>query len=129
MEKEEKLNLKPFNLKKAKASKSVCTRNGRKARIICFDRKFYYDGYNYPIVAMVNDNDNELVHAYTQDGLLIGNSECELDLMMLPEKRSGWVNVYKDGLLDTKSYPTKKEAFNKANLNNYVDTVKITWEE
>ena len=50
---ENKLNLKPFNLKAAKEGKPVCTRDGRKARIICFDRKFYHDGYNYPIVAMV----------------------------------------------------------------------------
>ena len=62
--KEENLTLKEFDLEAAKDGKPVCTRDGRKARIICFDRKFYHDGYNYPIVAMVNDNDNdnELVH-------------------------------------------------------------------
>ena len=102
---EKKLNLKPFNLEAAKAGKPVCTRDGRKARIICFDRKFYHDGYNYPIVAMVNDNDNELVHAYTQDGLLVGNMEGELDLMMLPERKDGWVNVYKERIyLNKKKY-------------------------
>ena len=126
---EKNLNLKPFDIQKAREGKPVCTRDGRKARIICFDRKFYHDGYNYPIVAMVNDNDNELVHAYTQDGLLVGNMEGDLDLMMLPEKKEGWVNVYKGGLLDTKSYPTKKEAFDKACPEGYVDTVKICWEE
>lgn len=128
---EKKLNLKPFDIQKAREGKPVCTRDGRKARIICFDRKFYHDGYNYPIVAMVNDNDNdnELVHAYTQDGLLVGNMEGELDLMMLPERKEGWVNVYKGGLLDTKSYPTKKEAFDKASPKDYVDTIKINWSE
>lgn len=35
---EDKLNLKPFDLEAAKAGKPVCTRDGRKARIICFDR-------------------------------------------------------------------------------------------
>ena len=120
---EKKLNLKPFNLEAAKAGKPVCTRDGRKARIICFDRKFYHDGYNYPIVAMVNDN--ELVHAYTQDGLLVGNMEGELDLMMLPEKKEGWVNVYKERI-----YSTKEEAI-EATYDGvtYVDTVKVCWEE
>ena len=33
------LNLKPFNLEAAKQGKPVCTRDGRKARIICFDAK------------------------------------------------------------------------------------------
>ena len=122
---ENKLNLKPFNLKAAKEGKPVCTRDGRKARIICFDRKFYHDGYNYPIVAMVNHNDNELVHAYTQDGLLVGNMEGELDLMMLPEKKEGWVNVYKERI-----YSTKEEAI-EATYDGvtYVDTVKVCWEE
>lgn len=49
--------------------------------------------------------------------------------MMLPEKKEGWVNVYKGGLLDTKSYPTKKEAFDKASPKGYVDTIKINWSE
>lgn len=35
---EKKLNLKPFDLEAAKAGKPVCTRDGRKARIISFDR-------------------------------------------------------------------------------------------
>ena len=32
-------------------------------------------------------------------------------------------------LLDTKSYPTKKEAFDKACPEGYVDTIKINWSE
>ncbi|OUP37236.1 hypothetical protein [Bacteroides sp. An19] len=131
--KDSKLTLKEFNLEAAKQGKPVCTRDGRKARIICFDRKFYHDWYNYPIVAMVNNNDNELVHAYTQDGLLVGNKEGELDLMMLPEKKEGWVNVYYDN--DASShrgcrfiYDTKERAVKEAG-SAYITTVKINWEE
>jgi hypothetical protein len=122
---EKKLNLKPFDLQKAREGKPVCTRNGRRARIICFDRKFYHDGYNYPIVAMVNDNDNELVHPYTQDGLLVGNMEDELDLMMLPEKKEGWAKVRKDINL----YDTKEEADRKMIGNDEYVTAKVCWEE
>ena len=113
-------NMKPFDLQKAKAGKPVCTRDGRKARIICFDRKFYHDdGYNYPIVAMVNgSNDNELVHAYTQDGLLVGNMKGDLDLMMLPEKKEGWVNVYKDSVYDTKD----EALIGRSESRGYIDT-------
>ena len=122
---EKKLNLKPFDIQKAKEGKPVCTRDGRRARIICFDRKFYHDGYNYPIVAMVNDNDNELVHAYTQDGLLVGNMEGELDLMMLPEKREGWVNVYKE-----RCYESKEEAIRHITPGtHYIGTIKVECEE
>lgn len=33
------LTLKPFDLEAAKQGKPVCTRDGRKARIVCFDLK------------------------------------------------------------------------------------------
>lgn len=49
---EKKLNLKPFDLEAAKTGKPVCTRDGRKARIICFDKK----DINYPIVALIEEN-------------------------------------------------------------------------
>ena len=132
---EKKLNLKPFDLQAAKEGKLVCTRAGRRARIICFDRKFYHDGYNYPIVAMVNDNDNELVHPYTQDGLLVGNMEGELDLMMLPEKKEGWVNVAKEPLGDDEVvlgyiFNSYEDAVRSGKANErYVATVRIEWEE
>jgi hypothetical protein len=45
-----KSNLKPFDLEAAKAGKPVCTRDGRKARIICFNAKTLCD---YPIIALV----------------------------------------------------------------------------
>ena len=136
---ESKPVLKGFDLEAAKAGKPVCTRDGRKARIICFDRKLYHDGYNYPIVAMVNDNDNdndnELVHAYTQDGLLVGNMEGELDLMMLPEKKEGWVNIVRGSNgsphMGRGIFQSKEEAGNaiKAFSDNLIDTVKINWSE
>ena len=124
---EKKLNLKPFDLQKAREGKPVCTRDGRKARIICFDR---IDAK--PILALVpsTDGKGEDVFDYFVSGKRIANSlESDLDLMMLPEKNEGWVNVYKGGLLDTKTYPTKKEAFDTACPVDYVDTVKVCWKE
>ena len=122
---DKKLNLKPFDLEAAKAGKPVCTRDGRKARIICFDLK----NDEYPIVAAVGNDSSETLFSYTTNGEIADGIESDKDLMMLPEKKEGWVNVYKGGLLDTKSYPTKKEAFDKACPEGYVDTVKVCWEE
>ena len=127
---ENKLNLKPFDIQKAREGKPVCTRDGRKARIICFDR-ICGDDY-YKIVACVTafDGDFEEVLSYGIDGYIVDSQNPkDEDLMMLPEKKEGWVNVYKGGLLDTKSYPTKKEAFDKACPEGYVDTINISWEE
>ena len=56
---EKKLNLKPFNLEEAKQGKPVCTMDGRKARIICFDRRLFYKNVSYPILALVECSDGE----------------------------------------------------------------------
>ena len=128
----DKPTLKPFDLEAAKAGKLVCTRDGRNARIICFDRRLFYKNVSYPILALVECSDGEDdVCGYNEKGkvLIEDGAEYKDDLMMLPEKKEGWVNVYKGGLLDTKSYPTKKEAFDKACPEGYVDTVKVCWEE
>ena len=122
---EKKLNLKPFDIQKAREGKPVCTRDGRKARIICFDSK---NDPQRPVVALVEHNDNELLYEYTIEGKdrfshisTTGTS----DLMMLPEKKEGWVNVYKERI-----YSTKEEAI-EATYDGvtYIDTIKISWEE
>ena len=87
---EKKLNLKPFDLEAAKAGKPVCTRDGRKARIISFDRH----GEDCPIIALVVDSKNaecEEVIDYTLDGICNENiiNHNKYDLMMLPQKKEG----------------------------------------
>lgn len=121
-------NLKPFDLEAAKAGKPVCTRDGRKARIICWDKKG-----NYPIVALIQDNENsEYIEYYTENGIFSnGGNNKNRDLMMLPQKKEGWVNVYNSlGVITFSHNPfgTKEEAM-KDKGKYYVDTVKIEWEE
>ena len=126
---EKKLKLRPFNLEEAKQGKSVCTRDGRKARIICFDRK----GADYRIIALVDYCGIESIMTYHEEGLLyIGKTNPD-DLMMAPERHEGWINVYKGGKLDADCiYPTKEEALNnifQPMRNKYIDTIKVEWEE
>ena len=128
--------MKLFNLEEAKAGKPVCTRDGRKARIICFDRKFFYEGQDYCIVALINESCyNEAIYSYTNDGLYTSGKINNSDLMMCPEKKEGWVNIVKGN--DGRSYmgrgifQSKGDAENtiKAFSDNLIDTVKIQWEE
>lgn len=129
---EKKLNLKEFNIEAAKAGKPVCTRDGRKARIISFDRH----GEDCPIIALVVDSKNaecEEVIDYTLDGICNENiiNHNKYDLMMLPQKKEGWVNIYKD-FEDTVCcvYPTEKEALEDGETEkDYITTIKIEWEE
>ena len=121
--------LKPFDLKAAKAGKPVCTRDGHKARIICFD----YNGETgyYPIVALVHYNKGdkcyERVLKYTYDGMfnIYGDCQHDEDLMMLPEKKEGWINVYKDSVYDTKD----EALIGRSESRGYIDTIKINWSE
>ena len=121
--------LRPFDIELAKQGKPVCTRDGRKARIICFDYKG--DGNAYPILALISTCNlsgvpSEIIAKYTEDGKYAKYNSVENgeDLMMLPEKKEGWVNVYKGNL-----YGTESEA-KKAHLEEgYIDTIKIEWRE
>ena len=123
---EKKLNLKPFDIQKAREGKPVCTRDGRKARIICFDLK----GAEYPIVAAVETRNclAESISAYDKNGKFDHDKENNNDLMILPEKKEGWVNLYPCDYMGQKRYSTKEEALKKA-LSDVIATVKIEWEE
>ena len=131
---EKKLNLKPFDLQKAREGKPVCTRDGRKARIICFDRR----GDKFPIVALLdgcNKKHSEVAVTFTNEGLFEIGEKSSNDLMMLPEKKEGWINIIKteDGVYCCKGelHSDYNDAFieNINVLDNRGITVKIEWEE
>lgn len=128
---ENKLKLKPFDLEAARSGKPVCTRDGRKVRIILFDLK----DKNYPIAAVIQDKDgDESIRTYTVEGIYDKGEISGIDLMMLPEKHEGWINIIKnkDGDYFTKGVFLSEE-FARNNEANYpraiIATVKIEWEE
>lgn len=124
-------NLRPFDLQKAREGKPVFTRDGRKARIICFDAEG-----NKPLIVLSKIDGKEVILRYTEKGQsdnFHSPTPREDDLMMLTEKKEGWVNVYYDN--DASShrgcrfiYDTKERAVKEAG-SNYITTVKINWEE
>ena len=122
--------LKLFNLEAAKAGKPVCTRDRRKVRIICFDTK----GDMHPIIALVETNGIESAYYYDKNGR--NGKKSGLDLMMLPEKKEGQINIYKGDdkrvTIISNAYATKEEALNKIDEvleATYITTTKIEWEE
>ena len=126
----DKNSLKPFSLEAAKAGKPVCTRDGRKARIICFDAIL---GSENSLIVLINNGSYESLEVYKIDGRYYLENLREYDLMMLLEKKEGWVNVYYDN--DASShrgcrfiYDTKEQAVKEAD-SAYITTVKINWEE
>ena len=123
----EEKKLKPFDLEAAKAGKPVCTRDGRKARIVCFDTKG-----DMSITALITnkaiDNDNKVseteeVHFYYENGRCNEYQEYRYDLMMLPEKREGWILLRKDGCVFDNEEVAKK------NCTDDYFVAKVEWEE
>lgn len=114
-----------FDLEKAKAGAKVCTRDGREARVICWDKKF-----EFPIVALIEDENGpgEKIRCYTAKGRYYASSKHPSDLMLAGEKKGGWINVYKDGCCGS-VYPSKEEALKARDEATCVDTIHIEWEE
>ena len=133
--------MKEFDLEKAKDGAPVCTREGRKVRIVCFDVK----GDKYPILALAENPNgvDEDIMWYTRDGkyydpeLDFGQSVD--DLMMATTKHEGWVNIYRnEGVYNIapRVHSSKERARSLA--SDYIDmdkrfdydaTIHIEWEE
>ena len=120
--------MKPFNLEKAKQGKPVCTKNGCKVRIICWDCK---ENLDYPILALVEHEDSEFLIYCTSGGRAAAGNIYDL---IMDEKKEGWASLYKEDSkyvfgnlhvsqenaeIEQDYYPKRK----------YITTVKIEWEE
>ena len=123
--------MKPFNLEEylKNPSRKLVTRDGRKVRIICTDRVGIF-----PIIGLISSDsiaDFEEIVWYTKEGVCDSSTEKCHDLFFAPEKREGWINIYKQGNLrisDLEVWETKEIAKKWSN-ENCVATVKIEWEE
>lgn len=112
-------------------SRKVVTRMGRKVRIICTDR----EDSIYPIIALIKDDkkEAEILVPYTKDGIPAEYNEAYYTLFFAPEKKRGWINLYRDDSITTlgaQVYNTEEEAKSVArNEFSYISTVKVEWEE
>ena len=126
---EKKLNLKPLDIQKAREGYPVCTRDGRKARIICFDAKG-----NKPLIILSEIDGKEVILRYTEKGQsdnFHSPTPREDDLMMCPVKRTGYINIYDNNRVCKQIFETEDEAKIAANIipAEYLKTIKIEWEE
>ena len=123
--------MKQFNLEEYKKNpnRRVITRDGRSVRIVCTDMIVT----SYPILVICRvDPTHDCYYSYTLNGKH-NNVDSRLDLFFAPEKKEGWINLYKinssisPGPL---TYNTKKEAESAiGNRPDYISTIKIEWEE
>ena len=130
--------MKQFNLEEylANPSRKVVTRDGKNVRIVCTDLN---DRFNRPIIGVVDYKEYENAYAYTEDGRWNQNyrnySADSLDLFFAPEKKEGWINIFK-GASDNRFlgytciFKTKEDAEEgRKGVSGYITTIKIEWEE
>lgn len=125
--------MKPFDLEKAKAGAPLCTREGFRARIVCFDA----NNDRFPIVALLKGNNGkEYPVSFTKEGRFSdGEADSTEDLFMVGEKKEGWMNIYirMDQVMNSPIYETKEKAMDKIIRENeyptYITTVRVEWEE
>lgn len=118
--------MKKFNLEAAKAGAPVVTRDGRQARIICFDRK----ETKYAIIALIEaaHSSGEFIESFTSDGHYGHSSFDHLDLFMKPTKKEGWVVIYPNGKVGVSIHETREDAEYFAG-SMMLGITKIEWEE
>ena len=127
--------MKQFNLEEylANPSRKVITRDGRSARIICTDAKVAYGEGEFPIIALIQKDEEyeEIPYAFQKDGSYLICKTDDKDLFFAPEKHEGWVNVYR-GLESGKLYCANvfesEELAKGAGIGSFA-TIKIEWEE
>ena len=124
--------MKAFNLKEylENPERKVVTRDGRKVRIICTDRK----GLDVkPIVALITlPNCDEIVKCFWDNGIETAGSEDKNDLFFAPTKYTDYINLYRDESVYFLGavYTSEEYAKNIARGNDqYITTIKIEWEE
>ena len=123
--------MKPFNLEEylKNPEKKVVTKGGLNARIICTDRKHS----RYPIVALVKSKftEDESIVCYTKEGKIFDDVLVDADLVFAPEKKEGWINIYKnerEHYFGKFIYPREADAEAVAD-STCITTAKIEWEE
>ena len=128
--------MKEFNLEEylKNTSQKIVTRNGRDVRIMFTNMKS-----EYALIALITDkkDNSESPFVYTKNGRYFFE-ETNNDLFFASIKREGWVNVFDNFPKENHDYycdniyKTKEDAekdAKKYNIDNYVTTTKIEWEE
>lgn len=123
--------MKPFDLGLAKKGHPICTRDGRKARIICWDKE---SKRGYPIIALVESKGIEFTFSYTTEGLAVKGAKRNHDLMMpivrhkkfiVLKEEEGKLRIASDVLF----HSIEMAKCYKRNCKGATTILKIEWEE
>ena len=86
----------PFDLEAAKAGAKVVTRDGRPARIVCWDGDSVsrIEAVKYPLVVLIDRGESQFVALFSESGGCLAGVPS-LDLFMLPTPVKRWRVIYR----------------------------------
>lgn len=91
-------------------------------------RKLLFKGISYPIIALVEDTaKEETIYGYNEKGKVMIEDDATYkdDLMMLPQKKEGWIIIHKEAIYDKET----AEKIARETTANVIRIQKIEWEE
>lgn len=119
--------MKPFNLQEALTGKPVVTRDGRPVTKIT-----NFGITDYPLVGVLGKE----IEGWRVDGSYCPPANTRKDLFMAPEKKEGWVNLYRPNdpepgreTFAGAVYPTEERARAMCMQERLITRIKISWEE
>lgn len=81
-------NLRPFDLEAAKAGAPVITRDGRPARIVCWDGESALAGKQFSLVALLGEGAGQIPGLFDVSGVCInGNHHVQLFMAPKPKRK------------------------------------------
>lgn len=117
--------MKPFNLDEylKNPNKKVITRGGKNVKIHCTNCVGAH-----PVIAEIEGE--KYSYFYDKNGGYCFRPSIS-DLFFAPEKKEGWINLFRDPtdneIYCSKVYPTKEKAMNS--MGAFYATIKVEWEE
>lgn len=121
--------MKEFDLEAAKAGAKLQTRDGRQARIVCYD----VNNKDYPLIVLITNKENnkELPYLYTIDGRNNINyiNQDDFDLVIAPQTYIKYSNFYRDtngNIWNGVWYDTIEKAKDNVYYDNVEDSEYIT---
>lgn len=99
------MKLIPFDLEAAKSGKAIVCRNQTSTEFIAHVPT--QPNPSYRLIAMLP---NGAYHYYFEDGTIVSNGKTDLDLFMVPEKKTVWVNIYSNICFSRFLFESKEQA-------------------
>ena len=114
-------------MKELDPTKPVQLRDGRQVRNVCWDYLLSNGMIGISAIVRTNDNEHDFYQLWYSNGIAYqGKSDNSNDLINVPERIEGWVNIYNEGDI-MQLCRTKEMADKYASKQGRIACIKISF--